>query len=69
MQDVARPGKVIANRFGLRGRRPKNAKAIQGAQGRSRYAMLSRFDAASSALTRRVGFRYDPAQHVDEQTR
>ena len=68
MKRVANAGKVIANRFGLRRRWTENAETGQRAQRRPNRSMLPdlRF---RGTLSRRVGFRHDPAQHIDEDTR
>ncbi len=68
MKRVANAGKIVANRFSLRRRRPENAKTVQRSQRRPHGSMLPDLR-LSGALPGGVGFRHDPAQHIDEQTR
>src|ERR1700722_16879490 len=68
MKRVTYAGKIIANRFSLRRRRPENAKTGQSPQGRSHGSVVADLS-LSGAPAGGVGLRHDPAQHIDEQTR
>ena len=51
------------------GGKPRTPKPFRVRRGGRAIPCSAGFDTASGALTRRVRFRHDPAQHIDEQTR